>query len=82
MSLSCRAARRRDVRHFSKSLARQGSRENFGGALVRSGSARELSARERYGAAVSARPSAATVLTMREHSAREGTLPKRREEKS
>ncbi|KAH8046157.1 ATPase [Aureococcus anophagefferens] len=32
MSLSCRAARRRDVRHFSTSLARQGSRENFGGA--------------------------------------------------
>jgi hypothetical protein len=81
MSLSCRAARRRDVRHFSKSLARQGSRENFGGALVRSGSARELSARERYGAAVSARPSAATVLTMRDHSAREGAPPKRREEK-
>ncbi|KAH8049162.1 ATPase [Aureococcus anophagefferens] len=71
MSLSCRAARRRDVRHFSTSLARQGSRENFGGAPVRSGSARELSAR-RYGAAVSARPSAATVLTMRDHSAREG----------
>ncbi|KAH8060060.1 ATPase [Aureococcus anophagefferens] len=77
MSLSCRAARRRDVRHFSTSLARQGSRENFGGA-VRSGSARSLArATARPSPRGRPRPRCSRCATTR----RARRAPKRREEK-